>query len=138
MNFTYDMLRSHPSRTGVKDERLLTRTIETLTECAIVCSQCADACLAEPKVEELRNCIRLNLVCADVCAVTARALAQPAEESIELAAELLHACVTACRLCGAECRRHAHHHEHCRVCAECCQKCKEACASVQDIFSVTV
>ena len=48
-------------------------------DCATSCTICADACLAEEKLEMLRRCIRLNLDCADLCSATGRVLARQTE-----------------------------------------------------------
>lgn len=34
------------------------------------CTSCADACLAEARVQQLRQCTGFNLDCADVCLAT--------------------------------------------------------------------
>ena len=60
------IISTHPNfRVNVK-ERLL-RCIEACFDCGQSCVACADACLAEDMVTDLRQCIRLNLDCADVC-----------------------------------------------------------------------
>jgi hypothetical protein len=120
-----DMLRSHPSP-AAQDESIV-RCIEETFACAQACTVCADACLAEDDVSELRRCIGLNLDCADVCETTARVLSRATSSDLELTRSVLLACVQACRSCGAECKRHAEHHEHCRVCAESCRRCEEVC-----------
>lgn len=88
---------------------------------------CADACLTEDSVAELRRCIRLNLDCADLCATTAAILGRQTEGDPSVVKAALGACVAACDACGTECSRHAGMHEHCRVCAEACRRCAEAC-----------
>lgn len=92
---------------------------------AQTCTSCADACLAEPDVQDLRQCIRLNLDCADVCNTTGRLATRRTGSDEELIRRMLDVCATICRLCGEECARHAH--EHCRICAEACQRCMQAC-----------
>jgi hypothetical protein len=94
------------------------------------CTTCADACLAEDGVADLRGCIRTDLDCADICATTARVLARRGERDAATVEALLRACETACRSCAAECEQHADHHEHCRVCAEACRRCADACAAL--------
>jgi hypothetical protein len=119
------MLRTHPSQ-AAHDESIA-RCIEEAVACAQTCTVCADACLAEDDVAELRRCIGLNLDCADVCDTTARVLSRAGSSDFELTRSVLLACIQACRSCGGECERHAEHHEHCRVCAESCRRCEEVC-----------
>lgn len=101
--------------------------VTAAAECSAVCTACADACLEEDNPSELRKCIRLNLDCADITAVTARLISRPGEQDKALLRAQLQACATSCRACADECDRHAETMEHCRVCAEACRKCAEAC-----------
>ena len=64
------MIATHPDVRGNVNEAFI-EAIDEAYACAQTCTSCADACLAEEKVTELRQCIRLNLDCADVCAGTA-------------------------------------------------------------------
>ena len=120
------MIATHPEVKGHTAGRLL-RCIEECHDCAAVCTSCADACLAEPMVEQLRQCIRLNLDCADICATAGAIASRRTGSNIEVIRAVIDACGTACRACGEECRRHAGMHEHCRICAESCMRCAEAC-----------
>jgi hypothetical protein len=122
------MLETHPQATA---NEALARCIEQSFACALTCTSCADACLAEEPVQELVHCIRLNLDCADVCDATGRVLARQTSSEPRLAGSMLEACAQACRLCAEECERHAHHHEHCRVCAEACRRCEQACEDLR-------
>ena len=123
---TKEMIATHPDVKGSVNQALIT-AIDEMYACAQTCTSCADACLAEEMVAELRECIRLNLDCADVCAATATLSNRRTGSNEEVIRKMLDACVTACRLCGAECERHAKQHEHCRICAEACRQCESAC-----------
>ena len=125
---TKEMIATHPDVRGNVNQALI-EAIEAAYDCAQTCTSCADACLAEDMVAELRQCIRLNLDCADVCGATATLGTRRTGSNEEVIRKMLDACVTACRLCGEECRRHAGMHEHCRVCAEACRRCETACQS---------
>jgi hypothetical protein len=81
-------------------------------------------------VADLRQCIRFNLDCADLCDTTGRVLSRQTGNNVETTRALLGACRTACRTCGEECASHADMHGHCKVCAEACQRCKQACAEL--------
>ena len=66
---TQEMIATPPDVRGNTNTALLT-AIDEAYACAQACTSCADACLAERAVADLRQCIRLNLDCADVCAAT--------------------------------------------------------------------
>ncbi len=101
--------------------------VTAAAECSAVCSSCADACLEDSDPGDRRLCIRLNLDCADITAVTARMISRPGEQDKGVLKAQLEACATACRACADECDKHAAKMEHCRICAESCRKCAEAC-----------
>ncbi len=121
-----EMIRTHPDVKGQANDALI-RSIEACYDCAQACTSCADACLGEDSVKELRQCIRLNLDCADICAITGSVATRRTGSNEEVIRRMLDACATACRICGEECAHHAGQHEHCRVCAESCQRCEQAC-----------
>jgi uncharacterized membrane protein len=105
--------------------------VQATAECAAVCTTCADACLAEDDPAAMRSCIRANLDCADLCAVTGRLIARPGKQDPQTLRAQLEACAVACRHCAEECQRHAEKMEHCRICAETCRACAEACERMQ-------
>jgi hypothetical protein len=120
------MIATHPDVKGSVNEALV-RCIEECAACALTCLSCADACLAEEGVERLRQCIRFNLDCADVCDATGKVALRRTGSNEEVIRRMLAACETSCRLCAEECERHAGMHDHCRVCAEACRRCEQAC-----------
>jgi hypothetical protein len=128
---TTDMLRTYPATLHLDRDRLA-HAIESLAECAQACTACADACLSEEMVADLRTCIRRNLDCADSCGATARILSRHTGYDPTTTRAHLEACIAACRACGDECAQHADMHEHCRVCAEACRACERAC---QDLLA---
>jgi hypothetical protein len=84
-----DINSTHPDVRGSVIEALV-RCIDECYACAQACTACADACLAEDMVQQLKQCIRLNLDCADVCAATVpRHRGAPAPTS--------RSCVRCCR-----------------------------------------
>jgi len=129
MSSTAEMLTTHPNNAGV-DTSLLAATIEALNDCATTCTTCADACLSEDSVADLRACIRSDQDCADICATTAQVLARFTGDNAVVVKQQLTTCITACSSCAEECEAHADHHEHCRVCAEACRRCEKACAEL--------
>ena len=82
---------------------------------------------AEDSVAELRQCIRLNLDCADLCFATALIAIRRTGANEKLIRATLETCALACHLCGEECARHVQRHEHCRICAKACQRYEDAC-----------
>lgn len=128
-----EMISTHADVQGNTADRLLT-FIEQAYDCAQACTSCADACLAEDMVADLRQCIRLNLDCADICATTAAMASRRTGSNVEVLRLVIRACGEACRLCGEECMRHADAHEHCRICGDLCRKCANACeAALGDV-----
>jgi hypothetical protein len=123
-----EMISAHPDVKGRVSEPLIA-CIEACYACAQACTTCADACIAEQDVAELRQCIRLDLDCADVCAATGSLASRRAGSNQEMLRTMIEGCAVACRLCGAECEKHAEHHEHCRICAEECRNCERACSA---------
>ena len=128
-----EMISTHPDVQGSTADKLL-KFIEEAYDCAQTCTSCADACLAEDMVAELRQCIRLNLDCADMCAVTGAMASRRTGSNVEVLRAVIQACAKACQECGQECERHAEKHEHCRICAESCKRCADACqAALEEV-----
>ena len=119
------MMKQHPEAMLV-DLDALVEGIERCSTCEAACLSCADACLSEEGVQQLVDCVRLNLDCADLCGVTVRLLSRHSREPRVLQDALL-ACIVACIACAEECQRHADHHEHCALCAEECRRCAQSC-----------
>ena len=125
------MIDAHPDVKGDQNHAL-TKAAQHASLCALICTSCADACLAEEMVGQLTQCIRLNLDCADVCQMAATAAVRQAGGNVELLRPLLSACIEACRRCAEECEGHAAHMEHCRICADHCRRCEHACREAME------
>ncbi|NYZ17521.1 four-helix bundle copper-binding protein [Azospirillum sp. RWY-5-1] len=125
------MIATHPDVKGSVNDALI-RCIEDCYSCAQACTACADACLAEDMVAELRQCIRLNLDCADLCTATGSIATRRTGSNEAVIRLTVQACTEACRICAEECERHAAMHEHCRICAESCRRCETACREALD------
>jgi hypothetical protein len=123
---TKEMIATHPDVRSDVNQALID-AIDASYACAQACTSCADACLAEETVAHLRQCIRLNLDCADVCDTLATLGTRRTGSNEEVIRKMLDTCIVACRNCGEECLRHAARHEHCRLCAESCRACEAAC-----------
>jgi hypothetical protein len=125
-----DVLRAHPQQPSTMDR--IIATVEACRECALACSACADACLSEQHVAELRECIRLNLDCADVCTATGAVVLRLTRPHRTPMKALLLACIEICRTCGDMCAAHSTMHAHCKACAEACRHCEQACRAMLD------
>ena len=99
------------------------KLIEALNNCTAHCNYCADACLDEENMAMMKECIRTDRVCAEVCSTLSQVLAT----SYSDIQGLVDFCRKTCEACAEECSKHEH--QHCQDCAEACKKCAEACGS---------
>lgn len=120
------IIATHPDVRGSVNQPLLD-CIEHCFDCAQACISCADACLAEEEVDLLKQCIRLNLDCANICQAAGSLASRRTGSNERLLRQMLQNCETACDLCEQECRRHAGRYAHCRICADACRECRDAC-----------
>lgn len=120
-----EILESHPLATVVSSKEA-TECVRACHDCEVACSACADACLSEPDVNSLIDCIRVNWDCSEICGTVARVLSRRGSASADLDS-LIHAALDVTRRCEKECRHHASSHEHCRLCAEACHACVDKC-----------
>lgn len=125
------MIASHPDVGGELNEALAKAARHAMF-CSAICTSCADACLAEKNVEQMRQCIRFCLDCSDVCAATARLAIRRTGGNEILLEEMLQLCITACDICAEECERHDH--DHCKRCAEMCRECARDCREALETF----
>jgi hypothetical protein len=97
--------------------------IQACYECMLACNHCYTSCLNEPDhhVAMMKECIRLDRECADMCKFAVAAMSM----NDSYAKEVCRLCAEICESCGNECKKHDH--EHCQRCAEACFKCAEAC-----------
>ncbi len=96
--------------------------IEACLKSLRACEECSAACLATADMMEIMNeCARRTRDCADVCALSARALARDSDLIVAVCA----LCAAACERCAEECQRHEH--QPCRACAAACLRSAEAC-----------
>ena len=95
--------------------------VHKLAECVYLCNNCFSACVEEDGMEMMKECIRLDKECAQICAAT---LVEVYPGS-RFKREILTLCANACRACGQECAKFEQ--AHCQDCAKACQACAEAC-----------
>ena len=101
----------------MRNEELLS----TLGKCINSCNYCADACLDEDNVKMMKDCIRTDRVCAEVCSTLNQVLATGYKD----VNGLLEYCIRVCNACAEECGKHEH--QHCQDCAKACKECASAC-----------
>jgi hypothetical protein len=131
MTRTTKMLDTHPGGFGFPADDLAA-AIDACFECAQICTSCADACLAEDDVADMRRCITSDLNCSDLCMALGRVLSRQTAYDDLITQRALEACIRACTACADECEKHARHHEHCGICAETCRACAAACTKLLD------
>lgn len=116
------MISLHPDVGSDLNEQLALAARHAML-CSLMCTSCADACLAEDT--DMRQCIRTCSDCADICAATASVAVRRTGQNIEMLRAQMESCIRACELCAEECARHEH--EHCKLCATMCRECAEDC-----------
>ncbi|GAB2322510.1 four-helix bundle copper-binding protein [Alkalibacterium sp. m-11] len=99
------------------DEKLK-KVMDATYECMQACNNCFDACLKEEHLDMMRECIRLDRECADICQMV---LSFSGREG-SLRNDLVSLCGTICQACGKECEQHDH--DHCQECAKACFACR--------------
>ena len=95
--------------------------LEACQACQAACLQCAAACLEEEDPATMKDCIKLDLDCAAVCALAADAIARDSDFTPAICA----LCADICDTCADECEQYDM--PHCEVCAEACRRCADAC-----------
>lgn len=108
--------------------------IEACFESASSSWICADACLNETEISELKTCIELCLTTAEVCAATARMLTSGEDYPYEMTMKQLQSCILASHETAEECMKFADYHEHCLISARTAEECYRACMNcVQEL-----
>lgn len=131
MNNTMDILSTHPHPNPVGPVNTWTDAMKALADCAATCMSCADACLAEEKVAEMRRCISTDIACGAVCHTTLGILQMQTERCMDITKAQIQAALTAVKSCAAECEKHATRHAHCRLCAQACRQAEKALMALQ-------
>src|ERR1700745_3815202 len=102
-------------------ENQQSKLLEILAECTTACNNCLAACLAEPDVKNMLECIKLDLDCAQICQLTSAFISRNSDH----ARHLMKECSEVCQKCAEECAKHES--AHCQKCAEICRKCALVC-----------
>jgi hypothetical protein len=95
--------------------------IQAASDCAAACDLCASSCIRDEHAEKLRECIRLDLDCADLC----RLVASLAARDSGFVTRIAHDLAEVCDACATECSKHEQ--SHTQQCALACHRCATAC-----------
>ena len=82
----HEMISRHPDVAGNPNEALAAAARHAMF-CALMCTSCADACVAEEM--DMAQCIRSCLDCADVCTATARLAVRRTGQNVEVLRAML-------------------------------------------------
>lgn len=121
-----DMLKTQLTVSGNEIDAL-SDLVEACYTCAETNVVSAEMCLRNQQVTSLRECIRHNQTCADICLATARLICRTLNLESELVRKQLEACSLAAEIAGDECARHINEMKNCRTCADACHRCVELC-----------
>ncbi|MFC3746443.1 four-helix bundle copper-binding protein [Paenibacillus sp. GCM10012306] len=106
-------------------------------ECIDACIRTMNACnysyvssLKEYRLEELRESIRLDRECADICSFAIQAMTRQSPFVVQI----LRLCAEICEACANESSKHLH--RHCRSCIQACRECAEACRIISETVEV--
>ncbi len=113
------MINLHPDVAGNLNEELAT-AIRHIMYAAPITASCADACLAEDGVADMRACIRKCLDASDVCAMATTVATRRAASNEAILRQALELAVAACQTCADECAKHDT--DHCRQCETMCRE----------------
>ncbi len=130
VNYIRDMIDAHPAAIADGKRDTWACAIETCLDSGQASAACADACLAEGNVEQLRSVIRSDLDTSDICFATAKILSRFTARKSSLLHTQVAACLRTVQNCEGECNNHAKMHEHCRICADSCRTCENALSAL--------
>jgi hypothetical protein len=117
----------HPTGFGVIDRKKLDAAITAMQTASQAASVCADGCLNEGQVKDMREAIRACLDCSDIVDAAVRTLSRHAGWMESAAPAILTAAVAVLQTADHETSRHASMHMHARLTAETCRKARVAC-----------
>ncbi|TPN84452.1 four-helix bundle copper-binding protein [Aquimarina algicola] len=97
--------------------------IEAFVECAAHCRNCAYSCLKEEEIDDLKNCITINTLTAEIVEKMALGIStsSDAEEMV------IRHCRSQILACAEECE--IHDYAYCKECAIACKKAVTVCDS---------
>lgn len=125
----------HPTGYGTTDRKLLEAALLLSQQASLAASMCADGCLNEGMVKDMRECIRACLDCSDVVDAAVRSLSRNTGLNESAVPAILSAAVAVLATCAHETARHASMHMHARLAAETCRKAEAACTELLESLS---
>lgn len=106
-------------------------------ECIDACLEAMNACnfsyvssLKEYDLESLRESMRLDRECADICSYAIQAMTRQSP----FVDGILRLCAEICEACADKCSKTVH--SHCQECIAACRRCAEACRLISDTVKV--
>ncbi|MDL2290434.1 four-helix bundle copper-binding protein [Paludibacteraceae bacterium OttesenSCG-928-F17] len=102
-------------------EKKISELLVKLAVCHATCNYCFNACLNENEIKMMKECIKLNRDCAEICALAISLVSSYSRFD----KDILRLCIKACDRCSGECRKHDY--IHCQECARACEECAAAC-----------
>ena len=113
------MINMHPDVDGHLNEALAT-AIRHIMYAAPITASCADACLAEDGVADMRQCIRLCSDTSDICTMATTVATRRTGSNEAVLRQALELVVSACQTCADECGKHDM--DHCKQCETMCRE----------------
>ncbi|BCG59579.1 MULTISPECIES: four-helix bundle copper-binding protein [Paenibacillus] len=108
-------------------------------DCIDACLKCMNACnssyvssLKEYDLALLRDCIRMDRECADICAYAIQAMTRQSP----YVADICSLCADICEATAKECGRYEQ--THCRNCIDACLDCAKACREISEAVAVLI
>jgi hypothetical protein len=106
-------------------------------ECIEACIECMNACnysyvssLKEYDLASLRDIIRMDRECADICGFAIEAMTRQSP----FVAEICRLCAEICEACAEVSSQNVH--MQCQDCIEACRRCAEACRLISEAVAV--
>ena len=124
------MISEHPAVGDDYNEKLGEAVKHAMYGAAII-NSCADACLAEQKIQDMdmANCIRRCLDASDACTAFYRMASRRTGHNVAAIKAIGAATIIACEQCLEECSQHDNAH-----CKRCTQMCREV---IDDVTKAT-
>ena len=98
--------------------------IDACYEAAMFSDHCAIACLESNQVNPMKECIEINIYCAEICRTAARFMSM----GTFFIDEIVNLCAAICEKCALESAKHPN--DYCQRSAAACKACVEAFRSV--------
>ncbi|MDT3424623.1 putative Fe-S center protein [Paenibacillus forsythiae] len=106
-------------------------------DCIESCLKCMNACnvsyvssLKEYDLAELRQCIRMDRECADICAFAIEAMARQSP----FVADICRLCAEICEATARESGRYKQ--TYCQDCIRACLECADACRQISEAVAL--